>query len=98
MQNLENHSFLRPQSRFREKRCGRVRFGFKGGFSFKLKSYLRREIFPHVLPGGGKAQRFELGERDTEDLAVHIELLDGIENALGAETGRESERQVGPHR
>ena len=52
MKNLENHGFIRSQSRFREKRCWRVSFGFKAGFSLKLKSYLRREIFPHVLPGG----------------------------------------------
>lgn len=40
---------------------------------------------------GGKAERFELGERDAEDLAGRIELLDGIENAFGAETGGERE-------
>jgi hypothetical protein len=43
----------------------------------------------------GKAERFELAERDAEDLAGGIELFDGIENAFGAETRRESDRQPG---
>ena len=63
--------------------------------SFVFRGLASLAIEDELRSFGGKAERFELGERDAEDLAGRIELLDGIENAFGAKTGRESKRQPG---
>lgn len=51
-QNLEDHGFFGPKYRVRQKRCSRFRFGFIGGFGLERNADLRRQIFPHIFPGG----------------------------------------------